>query len=100
MRITRRTLAPLALPFALLCTFAGAAKAQATVISSPADGAYVNDTTPTVTYTDATPFTVVTLKVDDDVVATALSNGAGAGTITPTVAGRRVPVVRLRVHGR
>jgi hypothetical protein len=81
MRISRRILAPLALPCALLCTLAGAAAAQATVVVSPTDGTYTNDTTPTVTYTDADAIVTVSLTADGDPAGSSTSGIGGAGSI-------------------
>jgi hypothetical protein len=64
MPFFRRTFA---LPGALLLTLVGAASAQATPgleITAPANGAYVNDTTPTISYTGASGLTTVTLNVN------------------------------------
>ncbi len=88
MRISRRTLAPLALAGTLLCTLAGAASAQAAFqIDLPAAGAYVNDTTPTVSFSGATALSSVTLNVDGiavDAGSTGATDALGTGTITPT----------------
>src|SRR4051794_13740212 len=81
MPLPRRTLA---LPCALLLTFVGATSAQASpgiTIDSPANGAYVNDTTPTVTYTGATGPTTVTLNVDGSPIRTV---PVADGSVTPS----------------
>ena len=82
MRTLRRIL-PLALPCALVCTFASAASAQADIaITSPDGGAYVNDTTPTVSFSGAIPSTTVTLYVDGTTEVGTADSGSGTATVT------------------
>jgi hypothetical protein len=81
MRLSRRTLA---LPCALLLSFAGAASAQAAItITSPANGGYTNDLTPVVEFTGAAAVGAVRLEVDAVVLGSTTADGFGDGSVSP-----------------
>ncbi len=89
MAVSRRSLVAFAASSAALA-FAGAGAAEASAaiqIDSPVAGAFTNDTTPTYTYSDATPSDTVSLLDLGGTPITAVggpSDSNGDGTLTPS----------------
>ena len=82
---SRRTLASLTLAFALICLLATAAGAQAAIqLTSPLDGSYLNDTSPDVSYTGATPGATVQLTSNGGYIDDSIADSSGDGTISPS----------------